>query len=423
MRPLSLVLLFLAAIAPLFAQNTRPKDVREVAKGGSAALPKLQEFLKDPNVDVRIEAVKQIAEIGTQRSIDPLLQATNDNDPEVQIRATDGLVNFYLPGYLQTGFAASIKRVGTGLKGKFTDTNDQVIDPFVQVRPGVVTALGKLARGGGNMEARANAARGLGILRGRAAVPDLVEATHSKNTQLIYESLIAIQKIGDQSAGPLTTFLLHDLDQRVQIAAIEIQGLLRNQEAVPDLTDVLTNRARDVKVKRAALTSLAMLPSEKSRSLYGQYLHDKDDKLRGAAAVGYARLRNPADLPVLEKAWQDEGKTSPRLSMAFAQVMLGKTELSEFSPLQYLVNNLNSASYKGEAAPLLVELARDPRVRTLLYQALQKGTKDEKIGIAGVLARSGDQQSVAALQTLTNDPDPEVSKEALRAVRTLQAKP
>ena len=28
--------------------------------------------------------------------------------------------------------------------------------------------------------------------------------------------------------------------------------------------------------------------------------------MRAAAAEGYARLRNPADLPMLEKAWQDE---------------------------------------------------------------------------------------------------------------------
>ena len=49
----------------------------------------------------------------------------------MQIRAIDGLVNFYSPGYVQTGFAASLKRVGTGIKGKFTDTNDQVIDPYV----------------------------------------------------------------------------------------------------------------------------------------------------------------------------------------------------------------------------------------------------------------------------------------------------
>ncbi len=47
--------------------------------------------------------------------------------------------------------------------------------------------------------------------------------------------------------------------------------------------------------------------------------------------------------------------------------MLGKTEISEFSPLQYLINNLDSAAYKGEAFPFLVELARDAQVRQALY--------------------------------------------------------
>ena len=55
-------------------------------------------------------------------------------------------MKFYLPGYVQMGFGASIRRVGTSIKGKFTDTNDQVIDPYVMVRPEVIAALGKLAR-------------------------------------------------------------------------------------------------------------------------------------------------------------------------------------------------------------------------------------------------------------------------------------
>jgi len=164
------------------------------------------------------------------------------------------------------------------------------------------------------------------------------------------------------------------------------------------------------------------MPAESSRGLYQQYLHDKDEKMRAAAAEGYARLRTPADLPALEAAWQSETKTSPRLSLAFAQVMLGKTEVSEFSPLQFLINNLNSASYRGEAFPFLVELARDAKVRQALNAALPSGTKDEKIGISGVLARSGDQSSVAALEKVSRDPDPEVAKEALKAVRTLQAR-
>ena len=87
MRPFRASVLLLACAALLPAQAVRPKDVREIAKGGSSALPRLQELLKDPSTDVRIEAVKQITEIGTMRSLDALIAATRDNDPEVQIRA------------------------------------------------------------------------------------------------------------------------------------------------------------------------------------------------------------------------------------------------------------------------------------------------------------------------------------------------
>ena len=48
--------------------------------------------------------------------------------------------------------------------------------------------------------------------------------------------------------------------------------MLQDQDAIPDLIDVLS-RAHDIKIKRAALTALAMLPSEKSRPLYAQYWH------------------------------------------------------------------------------------------------------------------------------------------------------
>jgi len=418
MRPLALFLLALSAFGQ---QPAKPKDVRDAAKAGSSSIPKLQEYLKDPSVDVRVEAVRQITEIGPPRSLDPLVLATRDNEPEVQILATDGIVNFYLPGYVKTGLGASLRRVGTSIKGRFTDTNDQVIDPYITVRPDVIAALGKLVQSGGSTDVRANAARAVGILRGKDAVPALVDATHSKDSTLIYESLNALEKIRDESAGPRIAFLLHDFDPKVQIAAIQAVGLLRDEQDLPQLIDVL-NRTDNIKVKREALESISMLPAESSRSIYQQYLHDKDDKLRAAAAEGFARLKNPRDLPVVEQAWKDEQKTSPRLSLAFAEVMMGKTELSEFSPLRFLINNLNSSAYNGIAFPFLVEAARTPAIRAQLYGPLQSGTREEKIGLARVLGRSGDAQSVEALKKLTDDPDTNVAQAALTAVRNLQAR-
>jgi HEAT repeat protein len=399
----------------------RIKAIRDLAKLGSESIPKVEQYLDDPVQEVRAEAVKAIDEIGGPRSIEPLVKAAGDNDPEVQIRATDGLVNFYSPGYLKTGLSGSLRRVGTSLRAKFTDTNDLVIDPYIQVRPEVITALGKLARGGSSMESRANAARALGILRGRAAIPDLIAALRSKDDQVMYESLIALQKIRDESAGPQIVFLLRDLNDKVQIAAIETAGLLRAKDAVPTLRDLLTHE-KNTKVKRAALTALAMLPDPQNRLLFEQFLNDRDEGMRAAAAEGFARLKNPADLPMILQKFNSESKMNPRLSLAFAAVSLGQNALTEFSPLRYLVNTLNSTGYRGVAQPFLTELARDPGIRRTLYSALNNASRDEKIYLGQIFAITGDHDTVKYLETLAADTDTNVASEGVRSLKTLKAR-
>jgi HEAT repeat protein len=396
-----------------------PKDVRNTAKVGPRAVAQLTGYLDSSDIEVRIEAVKALTEIGGSTVLDPLIKATHDNDPEIQIRATDGLVNFYLPGYVKTGMASKLSRVGTSIKSRFTDTNDQILDSYIRVRPEVITALGQLVRGGSSVDSRANAARAVGILRGKLAVPDLLTALRSKDSGLMYESLVALEKIRDPEAGPRIQFVLRDLDERVQLAAIEATGILGNREAIPDLMRVF-NETRNPKVKRAALMALARMPSETSRPILVQYLRDKDARTRGAAAEGLGRMRNSADTGVIDAVYKDEDKTSPRLSQAFALVMEGQAQLSEFSPLQYLVNTLNSASYAGEAFPLLVEAARVPEIRKLLYQPIQSGTRDEKIYLARVLAVSGDAEALPYLQKVSQDADSQVASEGLKALRELR---
>jgi HEAT repeat protein len=249
----------------------------------------------------------------------------------------------------------------------------------------------------------------------------LMQALRSKDSQLIYECLIAFQKIRDESAGPGISFLLRDLDERVQVAAIQATGLLRNMEALPDLRGVLT-RTQSTVVRRAALTSIAMLVEPASRPLFLRYLSDRDAGLRGAAAEGLGRLKDPADLPPLQKAFQDEGNTSARVSMAFALILQGKLEMAEFGALEYLVNTLNSSAHAGEAKPLLIEAARDARIRQALLQPLQRGTRDEKIGLLQVLGSSGDRDSIPVMEPMARDSNVDVASEAVRALRTLKAR-
>ena len=428
MKPLTL-LLFSAVLT--FAQNQtdsqlnqgdtrqRVRAVRELANKGQDAVPQIAPYLKDIDISVRLETVKALDDIGGPKTVDALVQAARDNDPEMQIRAADGLVNVYLPGYLKSGLSGSLKRAGTSIRAKFTDTNDQIIDPYVEVPPAVIEVLGRQTRGGSSVESRANAARALGILRGQAAVPDLLQALNSKDDRLMYESLVALEKIRDPAAGPGLAFLLRDLDDKVQIAALQATGILRNKSAAPDVRDVL-DHARTVKIRREALTTLAMIADPADHGVFLRYLSDRDDGLRAAGAEGLARLKDPADRPVLEKAFEAERANNPRLSMAFAVVSLGSRVVSEFSPLQYLINTLNSKAYRNVAISFLTELARDPEVRQAIYPILSQATRDEKTGIGVVLARSGDRDSERYLDALAKDSDPEVTQEGLRSLRILR---
>src|SRR5665213_785764 len=420
-----LLLCFASVFALSQAQDGDVKQrlhaVRDLAKQGEDAIPKIVPFVTDPDVGVRAEAVKALIQVGGPKTLDGLVRAAGDNDAEVQIRATDGLVNVYLPGYVKTGLSGTLSRAGNTVKGKFTDTDDQVIDPFVMVRPEVIAALGKLARGASNYDARANAARALGILRGRAAIPDLIEALHSKDGKLMYESLIALQKIADPSAATRVTFLLRDLEEKVRVEALETVGLLRDKAAAPEVRDAF-NHARSVKEKRAALEALAIFAEPADRTLFLNNLVDKDDGVRAAAAEGLGRIRNPADRTMVEQSFNGEHAINARLSAAFALVELGQLATDRFGPLRYLVNTLNQRTWQGVASGLLIELARDPAVRPPLYTIMTESTKDEKRQMAIVLAASGGADSVPVLEGLSRDPDPDVASEGIRSLRILRAR-
>jgi len=416
MRP-SVILLCLIAVTTCFAQG--PKDVRAAAKQGNVTT--VAGYLNSASVDTRIETVKQLTILGGKDTIDPLIRATKDPDPEMQIRATDGLVNYYLPGYVKTGLGSSVIRAGASIKSKFNDSNDQMIDAFVIVRPEVITALAQLIRGGSSLDSRANACRAVGILRGQAALPELIEALRSKDNSLMYESLAAIEKIRDPSAGPKITYLLRDLDDKVQMTAIETAGVLRDTDALPSLRGIVAS-PRNTKAQRSALAAIAMMPDPQDRDLFLRQLNSKDDKLRASANEGLGRIGNPADLPAIEKSWQDDDKMAPRLASAFALVMEGKLDLSESGAFRYLINNLNQAAYHDIAFAYLAEAARRKPVIQALYTQIDPGTRDEKIYLARVLSVSGDADAVPYLEKLSRDQDKDVAQEGLRAQRSLRAR-
>jgi HEAT repeat protein len=408
----------------LLAQASTPKErqkyVKSLAKEGPAGMPKVLPYAQDPDLDVRRAVVETMVRIGGPSSLEPLTQALADADEEILIRATDGVVNFYLPGYWERGLSGSLKRAGTRLVSRWSDSNDQIVPAHVEVRPEIVAALGKLVSGSGPLPARANAARALGVLRGRPATDELVAGLASKDSKVIYEVLVALEKIRDPGVAPKIHYLLRDLDEKVQLAALETVGLLKNPESVSPLREAY-ERARNDKVRRASLDALAQIPDEASRPLFTAQLESADEALRAAAAEGLARLGRTDDRELLHARFEGETKMRARLAQAFGAALLGEVTMGEFDPLRYLVNTLNQKAWKGIAEAYLIELLRNEPIRAAIAPVFPTATKQEKLSLSLILGRSGTRDSEPMLDTLSKDPDTEVANEALRAIRSLRA--
>jgi HEAT repeat protein len=401
--------------------NERILRIRELGKRSVAALPTLSQYLSDPDRDIRIETVKAIVKIDTERSLDLLVVAMKDRDPDVQIRATDGIVNVYIQGYVAKGGLPGAMTRGTRqVKAFFSSRNDQVVDAGVEIRPDAGRAVADVVGAGASIEAKANAARAAGILREQAAVPALEQGLHGKDGDLIFECLVALQKIHATSAGPSISFLAHDLDERIQLTALETIGILGSTSSAPDVRSALKG-ARNIRVRRAALEALAMLGLSEDRSTFSQYSNDRDVELRASALEGLGRIRLPEDFPTLERAF-DQGEIDWRihLAAAFGMVNDGKVDISEFSPLPYLVENLQTKGRSEIASAYLKELANRKDVIEALTKMLPELEKSQKVALCPVFAIGESSGGGTPLKVLARDIDPDVALAASKALRIIQ---
>ena len=416
------VLLPVVALASVEAEQqlkdpdpkVREKAARQLGQEDNPAnVTILATAVQDKDEKVRGAVVKSLIRLGTPASLPPLSTAVRDGIPEIRLLAIDGLVNFYLPGYVDTGFGGFFRSVSKKVEGLFTDVDTAVVPADVKPDPDVIRTLGLTVNGAPDTQTRVRAARALGILRAQDAVPELLKAAFSDNVDLINESLRAFGKIQDVSVGQRILFLLNYPQKSVQESAASTLGVLRTEAAIPDLTRMFQNQD-DKDVRAAALDALAFMPTKDTVGLFAKSLDDKDKRLRTSAALGLGRLRDPSYLGALERAEGAEKDTGVRLALDFALV-----KESKMDPLRELVSNLSSRLHRGEARPYLIELARDPKVRETLVPYLYSKDSDIRRNLCVVFGASGDSSSVSYLDVLLRDPDPEIANEAGRAIRIL----
>jgi len=406
-----------------YSTKQRISRIRQLGKSNPQAIATLEPYLTDPSSEIRNEAVKAIVKLGTERSLAPLMKATADKDTEVQIRATDGLVNFYLPGYVSKGGAisGSVNWSIRQVKSYFSSRNEQTIASDITVRTDVAEAIGDEIVHSSSLDGRANAARAAGILRAEPTVPALSKALRSKDSELIFEALVALQKIADPTAGPSVSFLARDLDNRVQETALETIGVLHSVDSAPDVR-LAVSSARTDKIRRAALEALAMLGLPDDRAVFKENASNTDPFLRSSALEGLGRIREPEDTPLFDKVYNEPNADwKVHIAAAFGLVNEGKVDTADFSPLRYLFENLDVKSRQNVASAYLIELCRREDVRKGLYPLMREATSDQKIAICHALSRAQGEDVVTELNVLLKDINPDVSLAASRSLKTVQA--
>ena len=389
--------------------DQRAKAASELGKKGEAsAVPALAAALNDPSANVRREVVVALAEIRGVESLDGLITASRDTDPHVRVVAVDALSGYYLGRAPSIGFMGGLKHA--------TESSDKGvrIDPGVVVDPKVIAALEAALEDTRSIEAARHAAKGLGILMAKSAVPALVKAAHSPDEDLAREALNSLGKIKELSAGPQLVDLVDSPKKAVRQDAILTVGRLRTREATSKFQIVAQND-HDKKTRRNAFEGLALLGEPVSYDLFIRTLGEKDKTYRAYAAEGLGRIGDKRAIPELEKALAAENDGGSRLAEEFALTKLGQSKMGE------LVAGLGSRSWESAFA-YLVELGHDPQIATQLPTYLHNKDADIRRRLCTTLMCTGDASSVGPLEEASKDSNNDVAAEALRALRAVRAR-
>jgi len=397
--------------------GVRTRAARDIGKTTpEGAVPALAQALRDPSEKVRREVVLALASIHLPDSLDALTAATHDTDPDVRLLAVKSAVGYYTGQVPKAGFAGTMRKGLGRAKSLFVADNTQ-IDPGTPVEPKVVSALESALKETRSIRVSREAAKGLGILLAGAAAPELVRSAHSPDEELARQSLNALAKIKDRSAGSQLIDLLDSRDKDVRRDAAVTAGILRTREALPKLQTIVEHDP-DSKDRQKALEGLAYIGDRVSVPIFIKELWSQDGKdLRIFGAEGLARAADPNTLPELQKAVIVEKDARVRLAIQFAITAQGKDDF-----LSTMLNELGSRVRGDIAEAYFIELARNPKFLPKLYPYLRSQDAAVRRRLARVLMFSGDATSLEPLDQLARDPNPDVATAALRAKQAIRAR-
>jgi HEAT repeat protein len=378
-----------------------------------AVLPLLS-AAQDSDVEVREEVVKALGLLRDQQAITMLLTTVKDPAESVREESIFALLNLYgEPGteFIVTRLAKKVYKK----MNPFSDqvgTDPTVIEPYVKVAPAVIDAIAERLIDS-SPSIRLDAAKALGVLKAHSALPQMLEAMKTGDSNLRIAILRSLYKIKDPSMDEQILPYLNDSEKDVRAETLLTLGLLRSHKALPAIRKIYDQNP-DAKLGGKALQAMSLIGDPISLELFKRNLKDPDALYRQYAAEGIARVGDESVVEEVSRTFIKEKKLNTQLALSFALYRLGRREY-----LEKLISGLSERMHHEQVTSYLIEMGNPIQSELLSYLTHNNARVRERL--CYVLGIVGDKTTAEKLKPLLNDSDSAVVSEAALAIRRLGA--
>src|SRR5581483_9642929 len=402
--------------------------------------------LKDPDVEVRLAALKSLAGSQEDRSIEWVIEALGDSEWRMRKTAVaiivgsgdqnhviDQLVkrlggekhvrmqNAIVEVFTQLG-RASVDRLLFHLPGSGENIEKFIIDTLGEIKdPSAVPVLIRCLSET-NENVQASAIEALGKIRDVGAVPPLLEVLKKEPSLLKFSAIKALGQIQDLRAVPA---LIEALDQSMfKRAAMEALGALSDMRALDALISIFSSE--NTTNRLAALKAIVALESKQSdanrlrikerlRSVYSEEIYadlteilnssDKTLKTAGIRMLGWLHETRP--IPIL----------IPLLSSEFESVVSDAVIEMGSKAILPLVSTLSGQDERiREKVAVILGETRDRQAIPTLLELLTDNNGHVRSASAAALGKIRDPNTVKFLFKVLADPYPDVQEAGVKAL-------
>jgi HEAT repeat protein len=370
------------------------------------AIPQLIPLTADPVSAVRRELELTLERMDDVAALPGFVALASDSETDIRARAAASIVNTYVPHAIGVTLA-NLREIAFGSPGDL----DVFVEPDVVIDATALETL-RARIDDSDRGIRRTAIRGMGILRARAAIPDLLRVVREdRDDALRLDGVRSLRKIDDPSVGADLVPLLNINSNDVRYELIATLGSLRYQPAVPELTRLLVESKETDVVAILALAALADLADPTSMATFDGLKNHKDERLRLFANEGIARLADQSRKTEISAARLVEKSPRVKTAQAFALFRLGQPEY-----LDELVRALERPATRDLAKEYLLETQPAAREALFVPRTTNASARAELAEVFGLM---GDPRALPRLQELRHDSDKDVVQAAERATRRI----